>query len=310
MQPSADIARLIEIMAALRSPKIGCPWDLEQTHASLAPYALEEAYELVDAIERNDLDDLRDELGDLLLQVVFHARVAEEAGAFRFSDIVEAITAKMVRRHPHVFDQTPKKPPPSGVDKIWEAMRATRAAQAAAGVAEAKADGKVHGLLAAMQAGEDKAGLSSQVWEAIKAEERKSKGEASESVLAGVTTALPGLTRAVKLQRKASIVGFDWGDAKLVLAKIREEIDEIDEAIDAGHREQVADEVGDLLFAVANLARHAEIDPEEAVRASNAKFQRRFAFIETALAAKGSSPAASTLDEMDALWTEAKTQGL
>ncbi len=307
MQPSADVARLIEIMAALRSPKTGCPWDLEQTHKSLAPYALEEAYEVVDAVERGALDDLRDELGDLLLQVVFHARLAEEAGAFRFGDIVEGVTAKMVRRHPHVFDQTPKKPPPSGVDKIWEAMRATRSSTAGPGT---KAGGKVHGLLAAMAAGEDKPGLSNQVWEAIKAEEREGKGEAAGSVLSDVTVALPGLTRAVKLQRKASIVGFDWNDAKLVLAKIREEIDEIAEAVDAGNRDQVADEVGDLLFAVANLARHAEVDPEAAVRASNAKFERRFAFIEKGLAAKGSSPAASTLEEMDALWSQAKAEGL
>ena len=161
-----------------------------------------------------------------------------------------------------------------------------------------------------MAAGEDKPGLSNQVWEAIKAEEREGKGEAAESVLSDVTPALPGLTRAVKLQRKASIVGFDWNDVKPVLAKIREEIDEIGAAVDVGQRDQVAEEVGDLLFAVANLARHAEVDPEAAVRASNAKFERRFAFIEKALAAKGSFPAASTLAEMDALWSQAKAEGL
>ena len=307
MQPSSDVARLIEIMAALRNPKSGCPWDLEQTHASIAPYALEEAYEVVDAIERCDLDDLRDELGDLLLQVVFHARLAEEVGAFSFGDVVEGVTAKMVRRHPHVFDAKPKKPPPSGVDKIWEAMRAKRDAQ---GSQAPKPEGPLHGLLAAMAAGEDKPGLSSQVWEAIKAEERQGKSEAPEGVLAGVTAALPGLTRAVKLQRKASGVGFDWGDAGLVLAKIREEIDEVASALDGGHKDQVADEIGDLMFAVANLARHADVDPETAVRATNAKFERRFAFIETALAAKGSSPSASTLEEMDALWSRAKAEGL
>jgi ATP diphosphatase len=309
MQPSADICRLIEIMAALRTPQTGCPWDLQQTHQSLAPYALEEAYEVVDAIERGDMLDLRDELGDLLLQVVFHARVAEEAGAFAFGDVVEGVTAKMVRRHPHVFAETRRKPGFSGVDKIWEAMRAKRE-----GELPQEDKGKVHGLLAAMpRAGDGRPALSNEVWEAIKAEERQAKAggtEPSKGLLDGVTVALPGLTRAVKLQAKASTVGFDWGDAKLVLAKIREEIDEIEETLVGGTIEQTAGEIGDLVFAVANLARHAKVDPEQALRGTNAKFERRFAYIEKKLGERQASPATSTLAEMDTLWDEAKAAGL
>ena len=307
MLPSADIKRLIEIMAALRTPGSGCAWDLGQTHASLAPYALEEAYEVVDAIERGDLLDLRDELGDLLLQVVFHARLAEEAGAFAFGDVVEGVTAKMVRRHPHVFPG-PGKRPPSGVEKVWEAMRAKREGREG----PAETSGPVHGLLAAMaRAEEGKAALSSEVWEAIKAQERLAKGDAPRAgLLGGVTNALPGLTRAVKLQAKASTVGFDWRDAGLVLAKIREEVEEVAQAIDGGAPDAIAEEIGDLFFAVANLARHAAVDPERAVRGANAKFARRFAFIETALAARPDGAAPATLAEMDALWDEAKATGL
>lgn len=293
MQPSGDIQRLIEIMTALRTPGTGCPWDLEQTHATLAPYALEEAYEVVDAIERGSLDDLREELGDLLLQVVFHARLAEETGAFDFADIVEGVTSKMVRRHPHVF----------GTAQMLSS-RAPERDQLA-----------VHGLLAAMnEPAARNADLSTQVWEAMKVDERRAKGqsgkETAKSVLADVPIPLPGLTRAVKLQKKASRVGFDWGDAKLVLAKIREEIEEIERELDGGSDGAIADEIGDLIFAVANLARHAGIDPETAVRGTNAKFERRFAYIEKGLAARNSSPQASTLDEMDALWNEAKRAGL
>ncbi len=308
MHPSADIKRLIEIMAALRTPGSGCPWDLQQTHASLAPYALEEAYEVVDAIERGDLGDLRDELGDLLLQVVFHARVAEEAGAFAFGDVVEGLTAKMVRRHPHVFPTVMKKPSPSGVDKIWEAMRAKReAAQPRSAAVE-----PVHGLLAAMaRAEEGKPALSNDVWQAIKAEERRTKGGPTPSgLLSGVTNALPGLSRAVKLQTEASAVGFDWRDTGLVLAKIREETEEVSLALAEGDQDAVADEIGDLLFAVANLARHALVDPEQAIRGANAKFTRRFAFIEKALADRPEGAPAPTLGDMDALWDEAKASGL
>ena len=315
MQPSNDIRRLIEIMAALRSPKSGCPWDLEQTHKTLAPYALEEAYEVVDAIERDDMDELREELGDLLLQVVFHAQIAEEGGKFAFGDVVEGVTSKMVRRHPHVFSEAAKPPPAkSGVDKIWDAMRARRAALDG-GDDHTDELPSHHGLVAAMKAAENKAAFSNATWESIKAEERKAKGASGKSgLLADVPGTLPGLSRAVKLQKKASTVGFDWGDAKLVLVKIREEIDEIEAAMDKGARnggaDAVGEEIGDLLFAVANLARHAGVDPEGAVRATNGKFERRFTFIEARLAAKGSSPEASNLEEMDGLWNAAKAEGL
>jgi ATP diphosphatase len=261
MKPSRDIGRLIEIMAALRTPGSGCPWDLEQNFATVAPYTIEEAYEVADAIAQGDLGHLKDELGDLLLQVVFHARMAQEQGAFDFGDVVESITAKMIRRHPHVF------------------------ADAQGRTAEA-----VKGL-----------------WERIKAEERAQRGEpAAESVLAGVPVALPALTRALKLQNKAGQVGFDWNDPRAVLAKIREETDEIEAALDAGDDVHAGTEVGDLLFAVVNLARHLRADPESLLRGTNAKFERRFASIERALAARGRTPKESTLSEMDSLWDEAK----
>ncbi len=257
----------------MRDPEGGCPWDLRQTHASLVPYALEEAHEVVDAIERNDMLDLRDELGDLLLQVVLHARLAEEVGAFSLDDVVEAISTKMVRRHPHVFERTLDAPHAS--DDAG-AVRAT------------------------------------ETWDAIKAGERSAKrgGRTAVGLLDDVTVALPGLTRAVKLQTRASSVGFDWHDAKTVLMKIEEETSEVSQALEKGSMEAVADEIGDLLFAVANLARHAGVDPEQAVRGTNAKFTRRFAYIETALREKGQTLVAATLAEMDDLWDEAKTAGL
>jgi ATP diphosphatase len=261
MKPSRDISRLLEIMAALRTPGSGCPWDLEQTFETIAPYTLEEAYEVADAIARGDLVHLKDELGDLLLQVVFHARMAEEQGAFEFGDVVEAITTKLVRRHPHVFADERGK------------------------TAEA-----VKGL-----------------WERIKAEERAERGEEKPTgALAGVPGALPALTRALKLQNKAGDVGFDWNDPRAVLAKIREEADEIEAALDLADTTHAGAEVGDLLFAVVNLARHLKADPEGVLRATNVKFERRFAFIERALAARGKSPKDATLAEMDALWDEAK----
>jgi ATP diphosphatase len=263
VKPSRDISRLIEIMAALRTPGSGCPWDLEQTFDSIAPYTLEEAYEVADAIARGDLAHLKDELGDLLLQVVFHARMAQEQGVFDFGGVVEAITTKLVRRHPHVF---------------------------------ADADGKT---------AEAVKGL----WERIKAEERAARGEPAEAgALAGVPVALPALTRALKLQNKAGQVGFDWNDPRAVLAKIREEADEIEAALDAQDEAHAATEVGDLLFAVVNLARHLDADPEGILRATNLKFERRFAFIERALAAQGKTPKDATLAEMDALWDAAKAE--
>jgi ATP diphosphatase len=265
VKPSRDIARLIEIMAALRTPGSGCPWDLEQTFATIAPYTLEEAYEVADAIARGSMDDLKDELGDLLLQVVFHARMAQEQGAFGFDDVVEAITTKLVRRHPHVF---------------------------------ADADGKT---------AEAVKGL----WEKIKAEERAGRPETPKGALAGVPGALPALTRALKLQDKAGRVGFDWNDPRAVLAKIREEADEIEAELDNGgedltDKSKAAAEVGDLLFTVVNLARHLQADPEDILRDTNRKFERRFASIEAALAARGKLPKDASLAEMDALWDEAK----
>lgn len=270
MDASRDIARLIEIMAALRTPGTGCPWDLEQDFASIAPYTVEEAYEVADAIARADLPDLREELGDLLLQVVFHARMGEEQGAFDFGDVVEAITAKLIRRHPHVFgsarDLTPEE-----VKGLWSEIKA----QEKRARAEARAA----------------AGLPA---------------ETAGGVLSGVPLPLPALTRALKLQEKAGRVGFDWNDARQVLAKIREEIEEVAEALDAGGTEAIRDEMGDLLFAVVNLARHAGVDPEAALRGTNDKFTRRFGHVETSLAAQGRRPEAASLDEMEALWQAAK----
>lgn len=266
MTPSRDINRLLEIMAALRTPGTGCPWDLEQDFATIAPYTLEEAYEVADAIARGNLDDLREELGDLLLQVVFHARMAEEQGNFDFGGVVEAITAKLLRRHPHVF-------------------------------------GDLRGLSAKAVEG---------LWQQIKQDENAARGgskdDAESGALAGVPVALPALTRALKLQEKAGRVGFDWNDPLAVLAKIREEADEIEAEIRTGNRDAAAGEVGDLLFAVVNLARHLEADPEATLRATNRKFERRFASIERALAARGKSPKQSTLTEMDALWNAAKAE--
>jgi ATP diphosphatase len=269
MTPSRDIGRLIEIMAALRTPKTGCPWDLEQNFATIAPYTLEEAYEVADAIARDDFADLEEELGDLLLQVVFHARMAQEQGAFDFGDVVEAINTKLIRRHPHVFGDRRAKDPQS-----------------------------VKGL-----------------WEEIKAQEKQAKQQAkpaggnpaNNGALAGVPVALPALTRALKLQAKASKVGFDWNDPRAVLRKIREEADEIEAALD-GDSSDAAAEVGDLLFAAVNLARHLDADPEAVLRATNQKFERRFAAIESALGARGKAPQDVTLAEMDALWNEAKAK--
>jgi ATP diphosphatase len=268
MTPSRDIGRLLEIMAALRTPQTGCPWDLEQNFSTIAPYTLEEAYEVADAIARGDLTDLKEELGDLLLQVVFHARMAEEQRAFAFGDVVQAITEKLVRRHPHVFGDECSQTPQA-----------------------------VEGL-----------------WERIKTEEKAARtGGQSEGALAGVPVGLPALTRALKLQQKASKVGFDWNDPRAVLRKIREEADEIEAALGdgataPGTTSDAAAEVGDLLFAAVNLSRHLHADPESVLRQTNQKFERRFGAIERALATKGKTPQQATLAEMDALWDEAKAQ--
>jgi nucleoside triphosphate diphosphatase len=273
MTPSRDISRLIEIMAALRTPNAGCPWDLEQNFATIAPYTLEEAYEVADAIARDDLADLKDELGDLLLQVVFHARMAEEQGAFAFGDVVEAITAKLIRRHPHVFGDERARDP-NAVKGLWERIKAQEKAEKAGKAATSR--------------------------------------PAPQGALTGVPVALPALTRALKLQAKASQVGFDWNDPRAVLRKIREEADEIEQALDGDENDtaenHAAAEVGDLLFAAVNLARHLHADPEALLRQTNQKFERRFAAIERVLAAHGKVPRDATLAEMDALWDEAKAQ--
>lgn len=269
MKPSKDISRLIEIMAALRTPGTGCPWDLEQNFASIAPYTIEEAYEVAEAIERGDMEDLREELGDLLLQVVFHARMAQEVNAFDFGDIVEAITTKLVRRHPHVFSQA-RDLDPDAVKKLWGEIKAQEKQE--------------------RQGRRREAGLPDE----------------EAGLLAGVNAALPALPRAVALQEKAGTVGFDWNDAHAVLAKIREEVTEVEDALGHGDTAHIAEEIGDLLFAVANLARHAAVDPEKALRAANAKFVRRFGAIEKHLAQNGKTLAESSLDEMEGLWIQAK----
>jgi len=257
------IERLLAVMARLRDPDTGCPWDREQNFATIAPYTIEEAYEVAEAAERGAMPELKEELGDLLLQVAFHARMAEEQGAFDFGDVVQAITAKLIRRHPHVFADEDLTTP------------------------------------------QDVEGL----WERIKAQEKSAdKAAAPENALAGVPVAFPALTRALKLQAKASKVGFDWNDPRAVLRKIREETDEIEAELDRAEMDPAATaaEVGDLLFAAVNLARHLKADPEAVLRRTNRKFERRFAAIEQDLAARGKSPQEATLAEMEALWQAAK----
>lgn len=266
--PSRDIAGLIDIMARLRTPGTGCPWDLEQTFASIAPYTIEEAYEVADAIANHDLGDLCEELGDLLLQVVFHARMAEEQNAFAFGDVVEAITRKMIRRHPHIFADVADDLTPSDVKGVWERIKA-----------EEKAE---------------------------RALRRPADAAAPSALLAEVKAGQPALSRAMALQRKAARVGFDWNDPRAVLAKIREEVGEIEAALDRGDADDIAAETGDLLFAAVNLARHVDADPDLALRGTNAKFERRFGYIEQALAANNRTPADASLDEMERLWNEAK----
>jgi ATP diphosphatase len=269
MTPSRDVSRLIEIMAQLRTPVTGCPWDLEQNFQTIAPYTIEEAYEVADAIARHDLEDLKEELGDLLLQVVYHARMAEEQNSFDFGDVVEVICRKMIRRHPHVFADRDGNIAPAGVKSAWERIKAEEKAERAA--------------------------------------RRSGNAAPATSLLSNVKAGQPALTRAMALQQKASTVGFDWNDPRAVLQKIREEADEIEAALDGGDKAELAAETGDLLFALVNLARHVEADPEVALRGANAKFERRFAYIERALASQDRTPEAASLEEMDALWNEAKT---
>jgi ATP diphosphatase len=266
--PDGDIARLLGIMARLRDPEGGCPWDLEQDFASIAPYTIEEAYEVADAIDRNDLPALKDELGDLLLQVVFHAQMANEQGAFAFGDVVDAICDKMVRRHPHVFGD--------------------------ASFADAEAQ--------------------TVNWEAIKAAERKAAGEEDASALAGVSRGLPEWQRAVKLQSRAARVGFDWPDTAPVIDKLHEEIDEVRVELAAAPSPErdvrLEDEIGDLLFVAANLARHAKVDVGGALRRANLKFERRFRAMEALAAQEGTTMSALTLAQQEALWVRVKQQGL
>jgi nucleoside triphosphate diphosphatase len=266
MIPSRDIADLLAIMAALRDKESGCPWDIEQTFKSIAPYTVEEAHEVVEAIVSGDREDLREELGDLLLQVVFHAQMAREEGSFDFGGVVEAITGKMIRRHPHVF----------GERRSWTS-------------AEVKAS-----------------------WGRIKTEEKAERaarrGETGKgaSVLDGVSSALPAAQRAVKLQDKAAKVGFDWPEINQVLDKAEEEIRELKDAVASGKDAYIAEELGDLLFVLANVARWKNLDPDLVLRQANAKFERRFKLVEEMLRARGKTPAESDLKEMDALWNEAK----
>ncbi|MBC7138769.1 MAG: nucleoside triphosphate pyrophosphohydrolase [Defluviimonas sp.] len=257
--PEGGLPRLLEIMARLRDPETGCPWDLEQSFESIAPYTIEEAYEVADAIGRQAWAELEGELGDLLLQVVYHARIGAEAGHFDFASVTRAVADKMVARHPHVFGAESR-------DKSADQQTLD--------------------------------------WERIKAAERAARAETG--VLDGVAVGLPALLRAVKLQKRAARVGFDWPSSAEVLDKIVEEARELVEAKDSLTQEEVAEEMGDLLFVMANLARHLQVDPEAALRTANAKFTRRFASIEAALAAGGRRPEDSDLAEMDALWNAAK----
>ena len=271
----SDIARLLDIMAALRTPGSGCPWDLEQNFATIAPYTIEEAYEVADAIARGDIDDLREELGDLLLQVVFHARMAQEQGAFEFGDVVQTLIEKLVRRHPHVFGDA-RGLTAEAVEGLWERIKTEERAQ------------------------------KERAQKQRAQESNRRSSEKPAGALAGVPVALPALTRALKLQAKAGKVGFDWNDPHAVLSKIREEADEIEAELAAGDRTLAGAEVGDLLFAVVNLARHLDADPEAVLAATNRKFERRFAAIEQALADRGKVPREATLEEMDDLWNAAK----
>lgn len=276
MQPSKDISRLLEIMASLRNPETGCPWDIVQTFETIKPYTIEEAYEVADAIERNDPDDLCDELGDLLLQVVFHARIAEEAGLFAFGDVVEAITAKMIRRHPHVFAVSDASTP-EAVKLQWDEIkrlekreRTERRAARAAALDQSTPDDPKVGLLG------------------------------------GVQRSFPALTEALKLQEQAAKVGFDWAEAAPILDKIEEEIAELREALATRQPEKVKDELGDLIFALVNIGRHVGAEPEQALRGTNSKFRRRFRYIETSLERNGEALQTAGLERMEALWQEAK----
>ncbi|TBN08352.1 nucleoside triphosphate pyrophosphohydrolase [Agrobacterium cavarae] len=270
MEASTDISRLIEIMKALREPETGCPWDIVQTFETIKPYTIEEAYEVADAIERNDMDDLCEELGDLLLQVVFHSRIAEEMGAFSFGDVVHAVTSKMIRRHPHVFAVSDADTPES-VKLQWDQIKAAEKRE--------------------------------------RLERRASRGvsdDAKAGFLGSIQRSQPALTEALKLQEQAARVGFDWSAAEPILDKIEEEIGELRQALAEGRSESISDELGDLIFAMVNIGRHVKVDAENALRGTNTKFRRRFRHIETSLAASGETLEAASLERMEELWQAAK----
>ncbi|MEP0944572.1 MAG: nucleoside triphosphate pyrophosphohydrolase [Rhizobiaceae bacterium] len=271
MKPSRDATRLVEIMAALRTPVTGCPWDLEQDFRSITPYTIEEVYEVVDAIERNDMENLREELGDLLLQVVYHSQMASEEGTFDFADVVETVTTKMIRRHPHVFgDETARS-----------------------------------------------AGMAKGAWERIKAIEKQERAQRRKDMdlpptpdQTGLLDQVPAATEpvleALKLQQKAGKVGFDWNDPNSVMSKIREELEEVEAEIAKGESDGLEGEIGDLMFAVINLARHLDVDPGNALRSCNRKFRTRFAHIEKTIGGHGETMESADLDLMERLWVEAK----
>ncbi|MCP4184702.1 MAG: nucleoside triphosphate pyrophosphohydrolase [Hyphomicrobiales bacterium] len=266
MKPSRNITALVEIMAALRTPVTGCPWDLEQDFASISPYTIEEAYEVADAIERQDWDDLRDELGDLLLQPIYHAQMAKEAGLFDFADVIEAISTKMIRRHPHVFGDDDAR----------------------------------------------NAGMAKGAWEKIKAREKADKSGGNKngdrpSILDDIPSNFPALQTAVKLQKKAARVGFDWDDPSLVIEKLQEETTELKQAVTRSDRNQIENEIGDLLFTIANIARHFDVEPDHALRRSNQKFRHRFSYMENRIINSGKSLEETKLHQMELLWQEAKT---
>lgn len=270
MEASKDISRLIEIMEALRQPETGCPWDVVQTFETIKPYTIEEAYEVADAIERKDMDDLCEELGDLLLQVVFHARIAEEMGEFAFGDVVHAVSSKMIRRHPHVFAVSDADTP-DGVKLQWDRIKA-----------EEKRE---------------------------RAERRARRGITEDfkaGFLGGVQRSQPALTEALKLQEQAARAGFDWSNPAPILDKIEEEIAELREALAEGKPEKVSDELGDLIFALVNIGRHVKADPEDALRGTNTKFRRRFNHIETSLTQNGETLEEASLERMEDLWQAAK----
>ena len=283
MTPSKDIQRLIEIMVALRDRQTGCPWDIEQDFSTIAPYTVEEAYEVADAIERNDPIDLREELGDLLLQVVYHSQLAAEAGLFDFGSVVETVTSKMIRRHPHVFGDAEARSARSAKGQ-WERIKA-----------EEKAERQMQ------RETTQGVGLEGQA---------KTNVTGKTGLLDEIPSAFPALTLALKVQKKAATVGFDWGDPAPIYGKIDEEIAEFRQAVAADESDEREAELGDLVFSVVNLARYYEVDPEKALRRCVRKFRDRFGFIETELGKSGGRLETTSLDEMESLWVTAKQRAV